>query len=192
MSERERAAAEMAGRTVWCLTGRAARQEPARRLHSVLNRLGPEGVAARRRQVAAVEPLGDALLGDEVSANDVLVLHDSQVAPLAEVARERGTHVVLRWSPGLGPIQASRLLRLDEPIDAFLLSAHRRLGAGASRESLTVAVPAIGRVTSSDVRAAGEGSLEDTWLGLLAGIVHDDRSEIVGGILHARPIVPPR
>jgi hypothetical protein len=47
-------------------------------------------------------------------------------------------------------------------------------------------------VTSRDVGTAEEGSLEDAWLGLLAGIVHDDRSENVGGILHARPIVPPR
>jgi hypothetical protein len=84
MTERERAAAEMAGRSVW--------------------------------------------LGDEVGADDVLVFPDFQVAPLAEV-------------------------------DAFLLSARRRSGAGASLERLTVAVLAIDRVTSRDVRAADEGSL---------------------------------
>jgi hypothetical protein len=227
----ERAAAEMAGRTVWCMTGLPAGRESARRLHALLNRLGAEGVAVRRRQVPAPEPLhalaerlermlegaamqparlgpaeeeiyaqavgdGDALVGRDVGADDVVVLHDPQVAPLARVARERGAHVV--WRPSIasthdeGAGRAWGFLRHRGPIDALLLTTHRPLGESAALERLMVAMPSVETVAARDIRASREGSRETAWLGVLAGIVHDDRSETVGGIRHARPTVAVR
>jgi hypothetical protein len=64
--------------------------------------------------------------------------------------------------------------------------------ASAARERLTVAMPAVEAVAARDVQASGESSREAAWLGVLAGIVHDDRRETVGGTRHARPTIAPR
>jgi hypothetical protein len=158
---RQRAEDEMAGRTVWCVSGTASSREAALRLHDLLRGLRTQGISARRRRLSALgreeDPYeradreGDALLGDRVAPEDVVILHDVEAAPLAEVARERGAHVI--WLAGI--------------------------------ERARLAMPAAG---TTEIEPRGEAD----WARILAGIVHDDSEETVGGTLHARPAVPAR
>jgi hypothetical protein len=198
-ARRERAADEMAGRTVWCVSGVGAGRAPAQRLHDLMSRLEAHGVAARRSRLptfgrgeedayAQTERYGDALLGDRVGPDDVIVLNDVQAAPLALAARERGAHVVWFGAAALGEERASRawgfLQRQGTPIDAFVLTARRR-PRGPAVERVTLAMPSAGMVAAAEIGSPDEAA----WLRVLAAIVHDDRDETVGGRRHARPAV---
>jgi hypothetical protein len=190
---RERAADEMAGRTVWCVSGLLVAGAPAQRLHQTLSRLEAHGLATRERRLpdprrqedpfAQVERDGDALLGGSVAREDVVVLEDREMAPLARVARERGPHVV--WLAASGEGRSSRAWQL--PIDAVLFMASQVAGRSMP-EQVTLAMPSPGVVAATEIGPGGEMS----WLQILAGIVHDDREETVGGRRHARPAVAVR
>ncbi len=178
---RRRAEDEMAGRTVWCVSGTASGREAALRLHDLLRGLREQGIAARRRLTVPNE----ALLGDSVTADDVVVIHDLETAPLAEVARERGAHVV--WLAGTEGESIRAWMdprRQAAPVDAVLVVAQPRRPL-APAERVRLAIPAAG-TTEVDPRA------EAAWVRIMASIVHDDREETVGGRCHARPAIPAR
>jgi hypothetical protein len=191
---RARAGDEMAGRTVWCVSGLATGLPAAQRLHDLLRRLEGDGVARSRRRLppAAEEEDreqairdSDEVVGRSLAPDDVVVLHDIRAASLALPARERGAHVV--WSDDA----AWALLRRGQgdAIDAVLLSAPgRRAPRGYAEERATLAMPSDTTVTAIEIGPRPE----DAWLQMLADIVRGDRLETVGGRRHARPTVAVR
>jgi len=196
---RERAADELAGRTVWCaapLPGvpAAARlevpaDEPLRRLAERLDVMLSGGLAR-----AAVD-LGDAereicaeSMRDPdpaVRRDDVVLLNDALTALLAQAVRERGAHAV--WcasiaapAPGrLGTHEAWQFLRsCTTGVDAYVT----RWGSG-----LAAVMP------SADVVAVtADPDRESGWRRALADVIRGDRDETVGGTRHPRPAVAAR
>ena len=130
---------------------------------------------------------GDARLGDEVAADDVVVLHDALAATLAVAARARGAHVVRHLHGGVrgaAAVAAAQFLdRFERPVDAWVAS-----GGG----EIAAAMPSPGHVDRK--RAAGGGEERDglCWRALLADVVAEDREEHVGGTVHVRPLVAAR
>jgi hypothetical protein len=191
---RARAGAEMAGRTVWCVSGLGAGLTAARRLHDLLSRLEADGVVGRRRRLPpAIEEEGreqavrgsDEVVGRSLAPDDVVVLHDIRAASLALPARERGAHVV--WSDAAAWALLGR--GRGDAIDAVLLSAPRsRAGRGDAEEQATLAMPSDTTVTAIEIGPQPE----DAWLAMLADVVRGDRIETVGGRRHARPTVAVR
>jgi hypothetical protein len=185
-----RAGDEMAGRTVWSVSGLAAGLRSAQRLDDLLRSLEPEGITGRSRRLPppaeeadreqAVRD-SDVAIGGALAPDDVVVLHDSRAAALALPARERGAHVV--WSDAA----AWELLSGGEgtAIDAVLLSSRRRPRRGAPLGRVTLAMPSAATVTAIEVGSHPQ----DDWLRILADIVSADRLETVGGRRHARPTV---
>jgi hypothetical protein len=196
----DRATEEMAGRTVWCVSGLAAGRSPARRLDELLRRLAGYGLAGRRRDLpgpSEEEDYGqavrssDEVVGRVLAPEDVVVIQDMRAAVLATPARERGAHVV--WSGAAAPGREEQSRVRDFPsggavIDALILTARLRSGEGATVERVTVALPSDASITARDIPASREAA----WLPLLADIVRSDRLETVGGRLHARPTVAVR
>jgi hypothetical protein len=191
---RSRAIDELAGRTVWCATALHGAHAPARRLQAALEWAGPDGVAASGLEVACDEPVREAgahleqMLGGGVRDGDVVVLHDALTAMLTEPIRERGAHAVwrVRVAPGLdtAAVEAvwSFLRDYSAGLDAYVVAWDGGVAA---------LVPALDGVTAKQV-GHGSSSQDLAWGSLLADVVHADRSEMVGGALHARPAVAAR
>jgi hypothetical protein len=156
---------ELAGRTVWSFSALSAGRESAGRL---TERLRWTGV-----------PVAEAAEGlDGVAADDLVFLHDSGTAWLAQAARQRGAHVVRRvgtehaWEPARPHASA---------VDAYVMAWARRIAA---------LLPAPGLVALKEMEPSPYEDL--CWSSLLADVVRSDRDEHVGGRLHARPTVAAR
>jgi hypothetical protein len=161
-----RAAAELAGHTVW---GTGATHELMRRC----------GVEAR-------------LLGDDlapVGPQDVVVLDGSVRLVVAETLRERGTHVVWHLQAGTR-LPAER----DRAVDAYATSWSRRRARGRLVHRVVAALPSAGLVVAKESVAELHGLPFDdlTWSTALASVHHDDRREVVGGRRRPRPAVAAR
>jgi hypothetical protein len=166
----------MAGRTVWCLSEEAGRRMPTP---------GPLWELIRR-----FEP-DDRLPGSGVGPDDIIVLDDVRARPAAAAAREEGGHVVWLTALARGDVEAGRVWdlvrRRAAPADAFLLSERQRRGR-RDVERVALMMPVARTVAVAEIDLTHRSA----WLPLLAGIVHDDRHEMVGGTRHARPLVAAR
>jgi hypothetical protein len=138
----------------------------------------------------------EALMGADVRADDVVVLHDPLTALFAQAIRERGAFAVWHVSvTAAAPEEAATaalgfLRRFTAGMDAYVATSAGRL---------TAAVPAAGVVAAKEVEmpaAPGDpaaGPYESLgWSGLLADVVQGRHGECVGGTLHVRPVVAAR
>jgi len=188
---REAAADALAGRTVWCLSALASGAVAAAAVEACLCAPEPDGVATRRLHLAAAAASSeggaldalDALLGGEVAAGDVVVLHDRAAALLVEPIRARGAHALWQLQPG------ERADALPRGLDACV--AHAPASAAGRADRLAAALPAPGHLAVMEVECGRDGA-GFGWRALLADVVGEDRDEAVGGTLHARPHVAPR
>jgi hypothetical protein len=170
--------------------------------------------AAQRAAYAEGALDGDELLGPDVRADDVVVLHDALAAVLADAVRARGAHAV--WhvhAQTRDPAAAAAwafLAPFARGVDAFVVTAAappwqaatprggralgaREPGSGAGGvERLTAAMPSPGHVAVKEVAPSGERGSGFGWRSVLADVVSEDREEHVGGTLHARPAVAAR
>lgn len=172
------------------LTASEPLSELGRRLEEMLNGAIPAGEQLSRADGAtwASGRLdGEALMGDAVAPDDVVVLHDALAAVIAEAARERGAHVAWRVDAG-----ATRADRLATGAWAFLRPRTRAIDGFVGewvaprtrRGRIGSAIPSTGAVSGWD---AGAGAAPVAWGNALAALVHDDRHETVGGTVRARP-----
>jgi hypothetical protein len=136
------------------------------------------------------------LIGRELRAGDVVVLHDPFAASLAQAARARGAHVV--WSLPAGPPRksAADARRFLSPwctaLDAYVTAwpAPDREGRRGTGMLAYVAAPDLVSAKVAD-RARDRRYERLGWASVLADIVTTDRDERVGGRLHPRPAVAP-
>src|ERR1700727_2058694 len=118
---RRRAAEELAGRTVWCVSSLRAGRRAADALRRRLRALPDDGLSSRGIRMREGQTLtrvtenGDELLGSEVQAGDLVVLHDPLAAALADAIRARGAHAIWRL-----PVE-----RLADAADGAWALAHR-------------------------------------------------------------------
>jgi hypothetical protein len=222
---RARADEDLAGRSVWCATPMRSSSERARALRASVPaalRAGPielesdEPLRQIGRRLAALlsrsggEPLdradadelgaamlrGDRIVGEMVSAGDVVVLEDPLGVVLAPALRERGAHAVLELRPesarGRRRIGAAEgiMRRCDTAVDARVMVWQERGRMGIKR--IASVITSEGLVAAKEITARGAHPEEICWTTILAEIVELDRSETVGGMLHARPSVPAR
>jgi hypothetical protein len=208
---RRRAVDELAGRTVWFATALTGSREAARSLLERFDRAGSGEVSVGRVEVSAGEPLGglgdrlwaggaplgaadrelcaggvdssEALMGDAVSVDDVVVLEDPLTALLARAVRERGAHAVWHVT-ATAPLETMELLRAyTSCLDAYLMAAPGWVAALMPSADLMSARRLSAR--AAPVRDVG-------WSSVLADVVQADRAETVGGRHHARPAIPVR
>ncbi|MEA2466340.1 MAG: hypothetical protein QOJ57_466, partial [Thermoleophilaceae bacterium] len=176
-----RAADRLAGRTVWCATAIPAGREAALALRDCLLWASDSGVSS-----TTLEP--DELMGDNVLADDVVVVQDPLTAALAGAIRERGAHVVCRIEA-----RTARGREVLSAVDAYLTSwlAPER---GLRVERIAAVMPSAGAVTTMDVAPgpAAERRHDLGWSSALAAAIAGDRAETVGGTRHARPGVAAR
>jgi hypothetical protein len=154
--------------------------ELARRLDRMLRggAEAPEPLGSAEREICRrLMDDGDGLVGD-VQLDDVVVLYDPLTAMLAESVRERGAHAVLHVDvdPAMAQEPAARaqsfLDAYTRPVHAYLLSRPRGVAA---------IIPS--RRECSDCLG---------WASALTEVIREDRTERVGGVLHARPSVAAR
>jgi hypothetical protein len=163
-----------------------------------VTRLGPAFGAGEEDAFRKGRQDGDTLIPDQVTAGDVVVLHDPIAAAVAPAIRERGAHAIWRTSIGRWEGNASaawRFLHRSSPaLDAYVIAW--RSGPAASRAHAGVAayIAAAGVVSAKEVDASrsGQGYEEIGWATLLADVVREDRAERVGGTVHARPSIAAR
>ncbi|MBB4661910.1 hypothetical protein [Conexibacter arvalis] len=141
-----------------------------------------------RAEYAEAVADGEELLGDEVAADDVVVLHDALAAVVAEAARARGAHVV-RHLHGHGPHRAGAaaargfLGGFDRGVDAWVATG---------REEVVAAMPSPGHVDRKHAAERGEEAPGLCWRAVLGDVVSEDREEHVGGTIGVRPRVAAR
>lgn len=139
---------------------------------------------------------GDALIPDKVTAGDVVVLHDPIAAALAPAIRERGAHAIWRTSIGRWEANASaawRFLHRSSPgLDAYVTAWRSGPTAPRAHAGVAAYIAAAGVVSAKQVDGPGSDYEEIGWATLLADVVRDDRTERVGGTVHARPSVAAR
>jgi hypothetical protein len=163
---------ELAGRTVWSVSCLPAGHESAERLMRRLSWTSADGVRTSRIELAADVEVAELA---RVMPEDLIVLHDTRAAALAQQARERRAHVVSRTGP-TGPPAGH-----PSPVDAYLMAWRRGVAA-------LMPAPALMRLKEME-----QGTYDDLgWGSLLADVVRSDRDECVGGTLHPRPTVAPR
>lgn len=163
------------------------------------------GLGAPEQQLCAESVAGsEALMGAGVCPDDVVVLHDSLTAMLAEAVRGRGAHAVWHVQIGGGghaDVAISQALdflrRYTSGTDAYVITARRRVGPETEVEEIVALMPSAGLVDTKEVVAAGPSGRDDSyqglgWISMLADVVSGDRNERVGGRLHPRPDVPMR
>jgi hypothetical protein len=201
---RRRAAEELAGRTVWCVSSVRAGRRAADALRRHLRALPDDGLASRGIRMREGQTLvrvtenGDELLGSMVRAGDVVVLHDPIAAALADAVRARGAHAIWRL-----PVErladaadgAWALAHRSRPrVDAYVTAWQPRGPVGADRASVAAFMSGPDVVYAKEL--ALEGAQRDYsqlgWTSLLAEVVCEDHDERVGGRLHPRPVVAPR
>jgi hypothetical protein len=174
-SARKRIVTDLAGRTVWCASAHSEGGAAARRLRGYLAWAGGDGVGAAWCEVPDTGDAGNLVA--EVHPDDIVVLHDPLTAAPAEAIRARGAHVV--WEVSAPRDRAPA-------VDAYVMAA-RTPGGGYLVAAL---MPWAGIMAAKEV---GSDAYRDVgWSSLLADVVRSDRSECVGGTLHARPTVAPR
>ncbi|HEX3906884.1 MAG TPA: hypothetical protein VHW92_03040 [Mycobacteriales bacterium] len=201
---RRRAAEELAGRTVWCVSsvraGRRAADALRRRLRALPDDgLASQGIPMREGQtLTRVTENGDQLLGSEVRAGDVVVLHDPIAAALADAVRARGAHAIW-WLPVERLADAAdevwALAHCMRPrVDAYVTAWQRRGPSGADRASVAAFMSGPDVVYAKELAAGGaqRGYSQLGWTSLLAEVVCEDHDEHVGGRLHPRPVVARR
>jgi trehalose synthase len=139
---------------------------------------------------------GDAMVGEGVCPDDVVVVHDPLTASLAQAIRERGAHVVWRIEVGTAqPGEAwSFLRRYTSAVDAYLMTWSAAGEGGVRVERIAAVMPAPDSVETRDVTPgpAAERRHDLGWSSALAAAVAADRAETVGGTRHARPGVAAR
>jgi hypothetical protein len=152
--------------------------------------------SAGAAQVTGTEEL-DALIANQVRADDVVLAHDASSALLARAVRERGGHAVWRLALGL---DTDTLARVNPRggfatcIDAYLVSWTERRTGAEPLACLAAAIPSTGIVAATETPASsfGDELRRLAWRMALAEIVRSDRDETVGGTLHPRPTVAAR
>lgn len=136
---------------------------------------------------------GESLVGAQVRAGDVVVVHDPLSAALAAAIRERGAHALWHVTIAGGrPAEAARdfMRRFTGPIDAYVITRRR---------SMTAVMPGadvVARLEFGAEHPSEQGHHSRTeevgWSALVADVVNGDRHQTVGGTRHARPGVAPR
>ncbi|MCW3015749.1 MAG: hypothetical protein JWO02_2841 [Solirubrobacterales bacterium] len=182
---------ELAGRTVWCAASMQTLQSAAASLQEHMLQAGVDAGSLDDRSDATV-------VGATVSADDVVVLSDLTAAQLALVAREHGAHVV--WHVDVAvvrPRQAQALDRFvratDASADSYVMSWSQPLGRGRLVERIVTLLPHADVVAAVQLPVDGPGEGRRlAWSCALAEAVHADRTEHVGGRVHARPSVAAR
>jgi hypothetical protein len=175
----------------------------AERLDALLAGRAAGGAAARGELGPAEHELyekardgGEALAGDAVRADDVVVVHDALTAALAQPLRERGAHVVWHMTAPATLAEAWEFLgHYTDGLDAYLVTWRAEAGRGAAVDEVVALMPAAGAVAAKEVAAADveAGHPSDIgWSCALAQVLRDDRSERVGGMLRPRPAVAAR
>jgi hypothetical protein len=138
----------------------------------------------------------EALMGEEVGLDDVVVLHDSLTAVLAQAIRERGAHAVLRMSvgPARGDAMVEEARAFMRPftagVDAYLVTWTESAARGRVVARVAALMPSPDVVAAKEIRPQESGDVG--WASVLADVVRSDRGECVGGTLHARPTVAAR
>jgi hypothetical protein len=174
-SARKRVVEDLAGRTVWSASARGDDGASARQLRAYLAWADEDGVGAAWCELPDTREAEDVVA--DVHPDDIVVLHDPLSAAPAEAIRERGAHAV--WHVA-GPHDAA------PAVDAYVMATRTADGAYL----IAALMPWAGIVAAKDVRS--DGYRDVGWGSLLADVVRSDRSECVGGTLHARPAVAPR
>ena len=173
----------------------------AERLDAMLEGSSPSGLGAAERELCAEGVSGSEELVGAVGPDDVVVVHDTLTALLAEALRERGAHAVwhVSFAPAPSPaaVAAARtfLRRYTSLMDAYVMTWSPPAGrTGAVVERIAALMPSTDAVAAKDIPATyagGEPRLLG-WSTVLADVVHGDRAETVGGTRHPRPTVPLR
>jgi len=172
----------------------------ARRLDGMLGGAQPGGAELGEADRALYgEGLrdGEALMGNGVQRDDVVVIHDSISALIAGAARERGARAVwhLRIAgPGATAREALAFLqRLTQGVDAYIV-AWREAGPRGTVEYVAAVMPAAGIVAAEEFPADSpdDASRRLAWRLALAEAVRTCRLESVGGTLGPRPTVAAR
>lgn len=198
---RRRAADDLAGRTVWCVA-LADRARPV--ADALRNRLGAlcDGMTSRSIPIqgdpsrARAAEDGDGLLGDDVRAGDLVVLHDPIAATLADAVRARGAHAIWRLPPerpaDTSPWPSEE--RNRPQADAYLMAWRRSGPHGARRIGIAafMAGPDVVLVKEMGPRSTPPGYGQLGWTTLLAEVATEDHDEHVGGTLQPRPRVAAR
>ena len=201
---RRRAAEELAGRTVWCVSSVRAGRRAADALRRRLRMLPDEGLASRAIRIREGQTLtrvtenGDELLGSEVQAGDVVVLHDPIAAALADAVRARDAHAI--WWLSVERLDDTAddtwaLADCTRPrVDAYLTAWQRRGPSGADRASVAAFMsgPDVVYAKSLAIQGAQHRYSQLGWTSLLADVVCEDHDEHVGGRLPPRPGVARR
>jgi hypothetical protein len=173
---RDRMAADLAGRTIWCASSVDEGGASARRLRAHLAWVDENGVATAWLCLTDPDATDDLVAG--VRPDDIVVLIDSPTAEPAEAIRARGAHAV--W-------QVTAPRPRTAAVDAYVVAARAPDGA----QLIAALMPGAGIVAAKELRGDAR-SQHDGWTSLLADVVRTDRDEAVGGTLHARPTVPAR
>jgi hypothetical protein len=159
---------------------------------------GPAFAAGEEDALRKGRQDGDTLIPDQVTAGDVVVLHDPIAAALAPAIRERGAHAIWRTSIGRWEGSASaawRFLHRSSPaLDAYVIAWRSVPTAPRAHAGVAAYIAAAGVVSAKEVDTNGPGSdyQEIGWATLLADVVREDRAERVGGTVNARPLVAAR
>jgi hypothetical protein len=178
-----------------------ASEEPLRRigqrLRALLSRRGTEALdRSDAEDLASAMLQGERIVGDAVGSGDVVVLEDPLSIVLAPAVRERGAHAVLEIRPASargrgrsGP--AERILRRCDPaVDARVMIWNESGPAGVKRIAAVITSEDV--IAAKEITARGSQPEDICWATMLAEVVELDRSETVGGMLHARPTVAVR
>ncbi|MCW2998618.1 MAG: hypothetical protein JWN65_2167 [Solirubrobacterales bacterium] len=180
---------ELAGRTVWCA---ASLQTLRGAAASLGEHMVQTGVGA-----GSLDDGCDAtVIGRAVGTDDVVVLSDVTAAELGLAAREHGAHVMwhvdapVAWRREMldGFVRAT-----DASADSYVMSWSQPAGRGRRVERIVMLLPHVDVVAAVEIpdHAPGEGR-RLAWSCALAEAVHADRTEHVGGRVHARPSVAVR
>jgi hypothetical protein len=169
----------------------------AQRLDAMLRRAGTEALdQADADELSGAILRSEGIVGDEVGSGDVVVLDDPLGVVLAPALRERGAHAVLEIRPGSLRSRASVgaaapvLHRCGAAVDTRVMIWRERGRSGAKRVAALISSGDV--VAAKEITARGSHPDEICWTTMLAEIVELDRSETVGGRMHARPTVAAR
>jgi hypothetical protein len=177
---------ELAGRTVWCATSVQALRGAAASLRDHMVQTGVGAGSLDDRSDAAV-------IGRAVGPDDVVVLSDLAATQLGLAAREHGAHVV--WHVDAPVAWRRQMLdrfvqATDASADSYVMSWSQVVGHGRRVERIVTLLPHVDVIAAVEIpgHAPGDGR-RLAWSCALAEGVHADRTEHVGGRVHARPSV---
>jgi hypothetical protein len=150
----------------------------------------PDALGAHDREdYAEAVAAGEALLGEEIAPDDVVVLHDALAAVLADAARGRGAHVV-RHLHATDPAGAGGAAAASDFLDRFTHGVDAWVVTGPA--GVTAAMPSPGHLDRKETAERGSGGSGLCWRAVLADVVVEDREEHVGGTVGVRPVVAAR